>query len=55
MTPERSTKPVSEKLGVKDGEKAVAVNVPSNVQMALGKAFITQTGAPRSGEFDLGL
>ncbi|MGH9198204.1 MAG: hypothetical protein ACRD1T_21035 [Acidimicrobiia bacterium] len=53
MTSERSAKPVADKLGVKPGEQAVAINVPANVQLALGKAFITQTGAPRSGQFDL--
>lgn len=53
MTAERSAKPVADKLGVKSGEQAVAINVPTNVQLALGKAFITQTGAPRTGQFDL--
>lgn len=53
VTAQRSSKPLSQKLGVKEGEKAVAVNVPSNVQMTLGKVFITQTGAPSAGEFDL--
>jgi len=53
MTPERSAKLVADKLHVKSGEQAVAINVPSNIQMALGKAFITQTGAPRAGQFDL--
>jgi hypothetical protein len=53
MTPERSAKPVAEKLRVKPGKQAVAITVPTNVQLALGKAFITQTGAPRTGQFDL--
>lgn len=50
---ERSSRPVAEKLGVKTGERAMAVNTPEGLQSLLGKAFITQTGAPRSGTFDL--
>lgn len=48
MTAERSAKPVADKLGVRSGEQAVAINVPTNVQLALGKAFITQRGALRT-------